>query len=383
MLIKRILLIIVCWFIFLSCNSSSGQKNTDLEVKVAFPNLTFTRPVDLTYADDGTNRLFVVEQQGRIYSFENDSKASEKQLFLDIRERVDDRGNEEGLLGLAFHPDYKDNGYFFIDYTATNPDRTVIARYKVDPSNSNQALKSSEFIILEVEQPYSNHNGGQIIFGPDNYLYISLGDGGSAGDPHNNGQDPSTLLGSILRINIDKAENRLNYSIPKDNPFAGNTQGFREEIYAYGLRNPWRMSFDSETGLLWTGDVGQNKYEEIDIIRKGNNYGWNIMEGLHCYRADNCDSSGLTMPIWEYSHDLGQSITGGYVYRGDKFQELKGKYIYADYVSGKIWALDYNQNDRPTNLLLLESNLNWAAFGIDQNENLFICAFDGKIYGFK
>jgi len=383
MLIKRILLIIVCWFIFLSCNSSSGQKNTDLEVKVAFPNLTFTRPVDLTYPDDGTNRLFVVEQQGRIYSFENDSKASEKQLFLDIRERVDDRGNEEGLLGLAFHPGYKDNGYFFIDFTATNPDRTVIARYKVDPSNSNQALKSSEFIILEVEQPYSNHNGGQIIFGPDNYLYISLGDGGSAGDPHNNGQDPSTLLGSILRINIDKAENRLNYSIPKDNPFTGNTQGFREEIYAYGLRNPWRMSFDSETGLLWTGDVGQNKYEEIDIIRKGNNYGWNIMEGLHCYRADNCDSSGLTMPIWEYSHDLGQSITGGYVYRGDKFQELKGKYIYADYISGKIWALDYNQNDRPTNLILLESNLNWAAFGIDQNENLFICAFDGKIYGFK
>lgn len=383
MLIKRILSIVVCWFIFLSCNSSSGQKNTDLEVKVAFPNLTFTRPVDLTYPDDDTNRLFVVEQQGRIYSFENDSKASEKQLFLDIRERVDDRGNEEGLLGLAFHPDYKDNGYFFINYTATNPDRTVIARYKVDPSNSNRALKSSEFIILEVEQPYSNHNGGQIIFGPDNYLYISLGDGGSAGDPQNNGQDPSTLLGAILRINIDKAENGLNYSIPGDNPFAGNTQGFREEIYAYGLRNPWRMSFDSETGLLWTGDVGQNKYEEIDIIRKGNNYGWNIMEGLHCYRADDCDSSGLTMPIWEYSHDLGQSITGGYVYRGNKFQELKGKYIYADYVSGKIWALDYNQNDRPTNLLLLESNLNWAAFGIDQNENLFICAFDGQIYGFK
>lgn len=352
------------------------------EVVRAFPNLSFELPLDLQGPGDGSGRLFVVEQAGRIWGFRNDSTVMEKKLFLDIRDRVDDRESEEGLLGLAFHPEYEKNGYFFVDYTAADPPRTIIARYRVSESDPWAAVPGSEQVILEVDQPYNNHNGGQIAFGPDGYLYVAFGDGGSGGDPDENGQDRSTLLGSIIRIDVDTSTAGRNYGIPPDNPFAGNSMGYREEIYAYGLRNPWRFSFDSGTGRLWTGDVGQNKWEEIDIIRSGENYGWDRMEGFHCYEPSECDTTGLTLPVWEYGHTLGESVTGGFVYRGNRVPGLQGKYVYGDFVSGRIWALEYTEGKEPKNSLVVNTDLNISSFGVDSSEELYICAFNGNIYRF-
>ncbi|MHC4148844.1 MAG: PQQ-dependent sugar dehydrogenase, partial [Planctomycetota bacterium] len=317
--------------------------NAQIQIESAFPSLSFTRPVDLQHAGDGTDRIFVVEQAGRILVFPNDRDATTSEVFLDIRGRVNNSGNEEGLLGLAFHPDYENNGYFFADYTASSPRRTVIAQFNVDGSNPNRADPNSILVILEVNQPFSNHNGGQIAFGPDGFLYISLGDGGSAGDPGNNGQNRQTLLGSILRIDVDNPAGGKNYSIPSDNPFVGNSSSFREEIYAFGLRNPWRFSFDPANGRLWAADVGQNRFEEIDIIENGKNYGWRIMEASSCFNpSSGCNVTGLQLPIWEYSHGVGNSVTGGYVYHGPGRPELDGAYIYADFGSGRIWSLRYD-----------------------------------------
>lgn len=353
-----------------------------IELEVAFPNLSFSRPVDFQTPGDGSNRIFVLEQAGVIRVFENRREVSEAPVFLDIRDRVRDSGNEEGLLGLAFHPNYGENGTFFIDYTASNPRRTVIARFRVDPSDPLRALKDSEEVVLEVPQPYGNHNAGQIVFGPDGYFYVTLGDGGSGGDPENNGQDATTLLGSILRIDVDAAPDGSTYGIPADNPFAGNTNGRREEIFAYGLRNPWRISFDEESGRLWAADVGQNAYEEVDVIEKGRNYGWNVMEGFHCYKpSSGCDKEGIVEPVAEYDHSQGSSITGGYVYRGENVPQLSGKYVYADYTSGRIWTLDYDGASADVSELF-DTSLNISSFGVDQDDELYLLAFDGKIYTF-
>ncbi len=347
----------------------------------AFPNLSFRRPVDLQSPPDGTNRLFVVEQPGSIRVFANDPGVQESTVFLEIEDRVNDRGNEEGLLGLAFHPEYSENGRFYVYYTADDPRRGVVAGYRADPSDASRALGDSETVILEVNQPFSNHNGGQIVFGPDGYLYIGLGDGGSANDPMGNGQNRKTLLGAILRIDVDAPAGGLSYGIPPDNPFAGNSEGFREEIYAYGLRNPWRFSFDRETGLLWAADVGQNSFEEVDIIEKGGNYGWNIREGSHCFSPPSgCQGAGLIDPVSEYGRGDGGSITGGYVYRGDAMPGLFGKYIYGDFSSGRIWALTVDGKRVTDRVELLNSNLNISAFGVDSASNLYLCAFDGSIY---
>jgi glucose/arabinose dehydrogenase len=290
-------------------------------------------------------------------------------------------GNEEGLLGLAFHPQFAINRFFYLDYTTANPRRTVIARFPVTANNPDQGDKGSEQVLLEVSQPYENHNGGQLAFGPDGYLYIAMGDGGGAGDPHGNGQNRSSLLGKILRINVDTTTGNLNYGIPSDNPFVSNTLGYREEIYVYGLRNPWRFSFDPATGWLWTGDVGQNRVEEIDIIEKGKNYGWNIVEGNLCYSPmQNCNQNGLEPPVWTYDHVQGGSITGGFVYRGLELAELIGYYVYGDFISGRIWALRYDGVSDPVNTELLDTGLNIASFGIDEKNEVLICAFDGKIY---
>jgi glucose/arabinose dehydrogenase len=378
-------LLISCGALLAPCACTQGTPDRTggvVDLEVAFPSLTFVRPLDLQTPPDGTNRLFVVEQAGKIFVFPNDPAVHSAKLFLDIRARVNSAGNEEGLLGLAFHPDFKSNGYFFVNYTADNPRRTVIARFRVRPESADAADPSSGTVFLEFDQPFSNHNGGQLAFGPDRRLYIATGDGGSAGDPYGNGQSLHTLLGKILRIDVDTPSSGRTYSIPPDNPFAQT--GGRGEIWAYGLRNPWRFCFDPPTGRLWAADVGQDAIEEIDIIEKGKNYGWNIMEGESCFNpAVGCDTTGLVRPVWQYTHALGVSVTGGYVYHGARRPDLEGSYIYADYGSGRIWSLRFDGPGRMKNVELIHSHLPIASFGIDAGSELYVCVFDGKIYRFK
>jgi hypothetical protein len=358
-------------------------KNTKAQFNLqqAFPNLTFSSPVDMQYAPDGTDRLFVLEQSGIIKVFENNGNTTTVKTFLDITDRVTS-GGETGLLGLAFHPDYANNGYFYVDYTTPSPLRTHVSRFQVT-SNPDSADKSSELVLLEVNQPFSNHNGGRVSFGPDGYLYIGLGDGGSGGDPNDNAQNKTVLLGKILRIDVDNPAPPLNYGIPPDNPFAGNTQGWREEIYSFGLRNPWRFSFDPVTNWLWCGDVGQNAWEEIDTITSGGNYGWRCYEGNHEYNMTGCTGTDYLFPIWEYSHSGGNcSITGGFIYRGMRRPELTGNYIYADYCSAKVWDLDYSGVNL-TNNLVNTASASVLSIGVDMNNELYILCSNGKIYEFQ
>jgi len=367
-MLKKSLLFIQMLVSFIIC---------EYQFENAFPNLTFVDPVGIHHSGDGTNRIFVVEQEGRIKVFNNDSNTSISQTFLDIRSIVDQDGGytEEGLLGLAFHPNYEQNGYFYVNYTDYNPKRNVIARYSVDPDNPNEADYFSSEILLEVNQPYNNHNGGQMEFGNDGYLYISFGDGGSAGDPQNNGQDLSTLLSTIIRIDVNNQSNNMNYSIPFDNPFIDN-QSARPEIFAYGLRNVWRFSFDSETNFLWAADVGQNEWEEIDIIHPGLNYGWNEMEASHCYPSgSNCNPDQFELPVWEYALyvDGVCSVTGGYVYRGNNIYTLRGKYIYGDWCTGDIWALYTNNNQNYINEEIIRTDINITSFGVDEYNELYFC----------
>ena len=350
-----------------------------MHVERAFPNLSFERMVGMAYPNDNGNRLFVVLQPGIIVSFDNDRNVESADVFLDIRERVSDRGNEEGLLGLAFDPDFRANSHLYVYYSAANPRRSVLSRFTIHDGGS-VADPSSERIILEVEQPFSNHNGGQIAFGPDGYLYIGLGDGGSRGDPQGNGQNLSTLLGSIIRIDVSAPDEGASYSIPPDNPFIDRADA-RGEIWAYGIRNPWRFSFDRVSGELWMADVGQNRLEEVNIVRRGLNYGWNTLEGSECFepRRD-CDSRGLEMPIAEYGRADGCSVTGGYVYRGHRLPSLFGAYVYGDYCSGKIWALRRDGKQIAEHLELVDGNLRISSFGEDPSGEMFILSFDGGIY---
>jgi glucose/arabinose dehydrogenase len=360
-------------------NSPTSETPHQYSVKVAFPNVQFRAPVGIYNAGDRSERLFVVEQAGVIKVFENNESVNAASIFLNISNRVTS-GGELGLLGLAFPRQLNESGFFYVYYTTDNPLRSVVSRFSVSRTNANQADVNSEQVLLQVEQPFPNHNGGQISFGPDGYLYIGLGDGGGAGDPLGNAQNRSTLLGKIVRIDVNSASGSLNYSIPRDNPFVGTSQGFREEIYAYGLRNPWRFSFDSVTGRLWVGDVGQDKIEEIDIVTSGGNYGWNIMEGNLCYSPPSgCNQTGLALPIWDYNRTLGYSVIGGFVYRGAAFPELVGSYIFGDYGSGRIWALRYDGMNR-TNSELAATGVRITSFGLDQKGELYICASDGYVY---
>ena len=291
--------------------------------------------------------------------------------ILDVREQVSDRGWEEGLLGLAIDPG--DAAYLYIYYSAANPRRSVVSRYSIPgPDSPAAADPDSELVILEVEQPYANHNGGQLAFGPDGYLYIGLGDGGSAGDPQGNGQDTSTLLGAILRIDVSEATAEQPYAIPPDNPFADG--GGRPEIWAYGLRNPWRFSFDRDTGELWAGDVGQNRWEEIDIIERGGNYGWNAMEGNHCFRPPSgCESEDFIPPVWEYPLENDAcSVIGGYVYRGTAIPWLTGVYVYGDFCTGQVFGLRYTDGEVVEHKLLADTGLRIASFGQDNDGELYV-----------
>lgn len=344
----------------------------------AFPNLTFDRPLCIAHANDESGRLFVVEQTGRIHSLSDEPAAKHSVLFLDITKKARTEHNEEGLLALAFHPKYKSNGFFYVYYSASNPRRGVLSRFQVSRNDRNAADPSSERVVLEVEQPYGNHNGATVIFGPDGYLYLSLGDGGSAGDPHGHGQNLGTLLGSILRIDVNPGDTIRPYSIPPNNPFVG-VDGARGEIWAYGLRNVWRMSFDRLTGDLWAGDVGQDKWEEIDLIIRGGNYGWNIREGAHSYRPVPTHTK-LIDPVIEYGREAGVSVTGGYVYRGTRFPKLQGVYLYADYVTGTIWGLRYENGLVTESKVILEQPNNISSFGEDLNGEILVTCFDGRVY---
>ena len=319
-------------------------------------------------------------QAGRVWHFRQEDLTT-GDIFapelIDLREQVSSRGSEEGLLGLALDP--KDDRYLYVYYSASNPRRSVVSRFDYYPL-SQDVNRDSELIILEVGQPYPNHNGGQIAFGPDGFLYIGLGDGGSAGDPLGSGQDTSTLLGSILRIDVSRSTAAQPYAIPPDNPFADG--GGRPEIWAYGLRNPWRFSFDRETGKLWTGDVGQNEWEEIDIIERGGNYGWNILEGNHCFRPrDNCDREGAIPPVWEYSLDgTPCSVIGGYVYRGDTIPWLRGAYVYGDFCSGKVYGLRYENGQVTEHKELADTGLRIMSFAEDSDEELYLLSQSDGIY---
>ncbi|GAB3545604.1 PQQ-dependent sugar dehydrogenase [Spirosoma fluminis] len=340
----------------------------------AYPKLSFQSPVEYTYANDGTNRVFVVEQAGRIRVFDNAEGTASAGTYLDIRNRVA-YGGEMGLLGLAFHPKFKQNGFFYVNYTKDNPRETIVSRFKASSAEAGQADPASEVVLFRFAQPYSNHNGGKLVFGSDGYLYVSTGDGGSGGDPQDNGQDRKAWLGKILRVDVNSTE-KGQYGIPADNPFKGNKEGVLEEIYAYGLRNPWRMSFD-DRGQLWVGDVGQGAIEEVDIVTKGGNYGWRVKEGRSNFKSSTKgDGSNSIDPVWQYTHDNGDvSITGGVVYRGQQNPSLKGKYIYADYASGRVWALTASGNKATNNQEIISRAGTISAFGEDQKNELYLCDY--------
>lgn len=327
-----------------------------------------SKPTHITHAGDGTARIFITEQEGRILVIKGGKVLP--QPFLDIKRRVSCCG-ERGLLSVVFPSDFTDKKYFYINYTDLEGD-TVIARYRVT-SDPDRADPQSEEVILTIKQPYANHNGGQMAFGLDGFLYIGMGDGGSAGDPHKNAQNPASLLGKILRIDV---EARIKpYAIPAGNPFL-KKERWRPEIWAYGLRNPWRFSFDRRTGDLFIGDVGQDRFEEVDLqpaeSRGGENYGWNIMEAGHCFKTRNCDRQGLIAPISEYPLENGNcSVIGGFVYRGKSFPSMEGIYLFADYCSGRIWGLKQNAKGWEQRLLL-DTSWTISTFGEDEQGELYV-----------
>ena len=343
----------------------------------AFPHLKFELPLWVGAAPADSGFLYVAEQNGRIWRFKNDPAIKDRELWLDIAARIPaGRHNEEGLLALAFHPKFAENRQFFVCYNvhegAGKPRRSVLARFIAPAAGAVDT--ATERILLEVQQPYGNHKGCTLVFGPDSYLYISLGDGGSAGDPHGHGQNLSTLLATVCRIDVDKEGPGKRYAIPADNPFVGRADA-APEIWAYGLRNVWRMAFDRETGLLWGGDVGQNAREEVDIIERGGNYGWNAREGMIAFR-DGQKAPGMIDPVAEYPRDKGVSVVGGSVYRGKKHAALAGVYLYADYYTGRLWGLTWDvQEKRVTANELLGHfpAVRIASFGEDEQGEVLVC----------
>ena len=350
-----------------------------LRLEPALTARRFQSPTNLVQASDG--RALVSEQAGLIWTANglhpDPNTVSE---FLDITDRVSSRGSEEGLLGMALDP--ANERHLYLYYSAANPRRSVVSRFTLSP-NDSAADPDGESVILEVPQPYANHNGGQLAFGPDGYLYVGLGDGGAAGDPLGNGQDTSTLLGAILRIDVSQAAPEHPYAIPQDNPFADPPEADkRGEIWAYGLRNPWRFSFDRETGQLWAGDVGQNRWEEIDLIRRGANYGWNALEGSHCFnRRGDCQRDGMTPPVWEYSLN-GEpcSVIGGYVYRGTGIPWLHGAYVYGDFCSGNFFGLRYIDGEVVEHHQLADTGLSIMSFAQDNDGELYLLSQKSGIY---
>lgn len=387
--IRSAAIVLLIGLLLSACLGESTVKETSSELaaqppkirlETIVPEKTLDNPVGEVSENGVTSslkgKLFVVEQKGRIVMLDPSNPADKLQTVLDIRNRVYSEGTEQGLLGLAFHP--KKPGVAFVNYTTKT--HTVIARYVMkNPEHPEVLDPQSEVILLTYEQPFANHKGGQLAFGPDGNLYIAAGDGGSGGDPYGNGQNKHALLGKILRINVDVGAGGKNYGIPADNPFADGRDG-APEVYAYGFRNPWRFSFDSETGKLWAADVGQNRLEEIDIVEKGGNYGWNVMEGNLCYKPpEGCYKTGLIEPIYTYGRELGAAVIGGFVYRGKAIPELVGWYIYGDYAKGTIWALRQEAEGTVHNETLLQSGELITSFGVDAAGELYVCVQNGSL----
>jgi glucose/arabinose dehydrogenase len=376
-----------------------------IAVKVAFPDVQWPgwknpeetgrvdplRPILVTHPGDGSNRVVIPTQQGVIYVLPNDQHATTAKVLLDLSAKVSyrEKENEEGFLGLAFHPKFRESGQFFVYYTNKARKRqNIVARYRVSKDDPDKAEPGSEEILLTLDKPFWNHDGGTLAFGPDGYLYIAIGDGGLANDPYKNGQNLSKLLGKLLRIDVDHKQGDLPYAVPADNPFVG-VKNARPEIWAYGLRNVWRFAFDGD--ILWAADVGQDTWEEIDLIVKGGNYGWNIREALHPFvakgrraRKNAVKPAGVIDPIWEYDHNIGKSITGGSVYRGKKIPELEGAYVYADYVAGKLWALRYDFDQKRVTAnrpIPVAGNPPVMSFGVDQDGEMYFTTASAKGQG--
>lgn len=366
-----------------ACGGSGGGGTAPpdgggVTIERAFPNLAFTAPLYLTGAGDGTDRIFVVEQGGRILVFPNADSAASAATFLDLGGKIAS-GSEQGLLGLAFAPEYESSGELYVYYTAANPARAVLSRFRVDPGDADRADAASEEVLLEIPEPQPNHNGGMIAFGPDGRLYVGVGDGGGSGDPLESAQDPDSLLGKVLRIEVG-AGAAAPYGIPADNPFASG--GGRGEIYALGLRNPWRFSFDRQTGDLWLGDVGQSQREEIDLVVRGGNYGWDVFEGNAAFEnPTGLPATDFVAPVLDYSRTVGKCVTGGYVYRGALVPSLAGDYVYGDFVTGAVFARDAAAGAAATSETI-GNVAHLASFGEDEAGEVYLVSLDGTIHRF-